>query len=169
MTGRARTVSSSVEVAATPEHVYALVSDPTQYPRWSPENTGATGAGPLPVGAAFDGTNVRGRFRWVTRSVVTAAEPGAAFAFQVRWIGIGSPRLRAANASWSYRLEPAEGGTRVTETWTDDRPWPDPPARIFDRIATGTSFAAFQERNLRRSLQRLRVVAEDETPAGRTP
>ncbi len=157
---RTLTVSSSVVVDATPAQVWALVSDPSQTPRWSSENTGASTTGTLGVGDEFDGTNSRRSFRWVTRSVVTASEPDVRFAFRVHAIGIGSPRVETSNASWEYRLEPAADGTRVTETWHDDRRWPDLLARVFDRIATRTSFPQFQQRNLERSLQRLKTVVE---------
>ena len=157
---RVRTVSDDVLVVATPEQLYALVSDPSQMRRWSPENTGATTSGSLPVGAQFDGTNQRGRRRWVTRSTVTAAEPGVRFAFRVHRVGVGRPFVPARNASWEYRFTPADGGTLVTETWTDDRPWPDALARAFDQLATGTTFDRFQRGNIRRTLDRLKADVE---------
>jgi hypothetical protein len=77
-------------------------------------------------------------------------------------LGVGTPWLTAPVARWEYRFEAVEGGTRVTETWTDDRrAWPDVVAAVFDRIATGGStFAAFQERNIRRTLDRLKADVE---------
>lgn len=157
---RVRTVSDEVLVAATPASLYALVSDPSLMRRWSPENTGASTTGSLPVGAQFDGTNRRGRKRWVTRSVVTAADPGSRFAFRVHRIGLGRPLVPSRNASWEYRFTPVDGGTLVTETWTDDRRWPDALVRAFDTVATGTTFAAFQRGNIRRTLDRLKADAE---------
>ena len=157
---RVLTVTDDVVIDATPESLYALISDPSQMPRWSPENTSGRSTGSLPVGAHFDGTNKRGRRKWITRSVVTAAEPGVRFAFTVVAIGGRKPVVKAPNASWEYRFAAAEGGTRVTETWTDDRPWPDALARVFDRLATGSSFPEFQTRNIRRTLDRLKADVE---------
>lgn len=164
---RQRTIQDSVLVAATPATVYALVSDPTRTPEYSPENLGArTGSsGSLPVGAVFTGSNERRGFRWITECVVTAADPGQRFAFRVRAIGGRRRRLRAGIASWEHRLETAtlpdgRPGTRVTQVWTDERRMPDPVARVFDVVATRGPFADFQRRNLATSLQRLASLVE---------
>lgn len=160
--GRPMEVSDTVVVDASPEEVWALVADPTVIPSWSPENTGATvpHPGPLQVGERFVGRNRRGSMEWSTEAVVTHSEPGEAFAFTVdRW-GTATRRIAVPVATWGFTFEPVEGGTRVTETWRDDRTsWPDVVARGFDALATGGStFAAFQERNIRRSLDRLAEV-----------
>jgi uncharacterized protein YndB with AHSA1/START domain len=169
---RRRTVSDSVLVAASPSAVYALVSDPTRTPEYSPENRGARTdhAGSLPVGAVFTGSNERRGFRWITECVVTAADPDQRFAFRVRAIGGARRRVRAGIAGWEHLLEPAvlpDGtpGTRVTQTWTDERTMPDPVARLFDAVATRGPFADFQRRNLATSLQRLRAVVEADVEA----
>ena len=64
------TVSDSVVVNADADTLYAAISDPTKMGQWSPENTGATGPDPREsayVGMVFDGTNKRGRAKWITR------------------------------------------------------------------------------------------------------
>ncbi|MPQ99090.1 SRPBCC family protein [Modestobacter sp. I12A-02628] len=160
---RPMSVTTSVVVAAPPEQLWPLVSDPAQTPRWSPENTGAVlpSAGTPDLGTSFVGANRRAGVRWQTACVVTAVEPQRRFAFQVRRWGLSSPWLRVAIASWEYRLEPVAGGTRVSLTWTDDRRWPDPVANVADRLLTrGSTFADFQLRNTRTSLQRLRALVE---------
>lgn len=156
---RERTVSDSVVINVRPLVAWAAVSDVTQMGRWSPENTGArVGAGrPTQVGTTFMGTNKRGLFRWSTGCRVTAAVPGERFAFQVRRFGKVPVRI----ATWAYDFEPVDGGTRVTETWTDDRPWPDLVAKVFDRMATGGQlFADYQRGNIRRTLDRLKAELE---------
>lgn len=161
--GRVLTVSDAMLVGAPPEAVYGLVADPTQYPRWSPENTGAhlEPGTVLQVGDSFVGSNTRGPLRWATRCVVTAAEPGVRFAFSARDWGLRTPSFRIPNAAWEYHLTPAGGGTRVTLTWTDERGWPDPLAAVVDRVVTGGhTFAAFQRRNIAVSLAGLKRVAE---------
>lgn len=160
---RPLTVSDDVVIAVRPDELYPLLADPSQMRRWSPENTGAVAAepGPAGVGTVFVGTNRRGPLRWSTECVVTAAEPGVRFAFQVRVWGLRRPTVRIANASWEYRLQDVEGGTRVTETWTDDRPWPDGLAGVVDRLVTGGhTFADFQRRNIRITLERLKADLE---------
>ncbi|MET9364418.1 SRPBCC family protein [Streptomyces sp. NPDC006632] len=166
--GRVFTVSSSMVVGVPPEVAYRAVSRPSDMGRWSPENLGTTGAAgedSAEVGTSFVGRNKRGLFRWVTKCTVTAADPGSRFAFRVHAIGIGRPRLRGPIATWEYRFEPVEGGTRVTETWTDDRKaWPDVVAGVFDRIATsGSTFADFQSRNIGTTLRNLKRELESGT------
>ncbi len=159
---RTTTVSDSIVIAADPTTIYDQVSDPAQMGRWSPENRGATVPGEVRVGTAFDGHNKRGRFQWTTRCTVTVAEPGERFAFRVHAIGLRTPRLPGRIATWEYRFEPVDGGTRVTETWTDDRRWPDFLAAAFDKVATrGSLFADFQRRNIRKTLTKLKSVIEE--------
>ena len=107
--------SVTVHMEASPEKVWDLVSDVTRIGRYSPETfeaewlDGATGPA---VGARFRGhvkRNGRGPVYWTTCSV-TASEPGRAFAF-----GVGPPG-KPLNV-WSYALEPAGGGTDVTESF----------------------------------------------------
>ena len=104
----------TVHMNASPDQVWALVSDVTQIGRYSPETfegewlDGATGPA---VGARFRGhvkRNQKGPTYW-TKCYVTACEPGKEFAF-----GVGEPGKAAIN--WGYRLAPgANGGTDVTE------------------------------------------------------
>ncbi|MFI5756682.1 SRPBCC family protein [Streptomyces sp. NPDC051569] len=162
---RTFTVSDSIVIAVDPATVYGRVSRPSLMGRWSPENLGATvlgGEREATVGTVFDGRNKRGPARWTTRCTVTAADPGERFTFRVHAIGVRTPRLRGPIATWDYRFEAVPGGTRVTETWTDDRrSWPDAVANLFDRIATrGHTFAAFQARNIRTTLRNLQRALE---------
>lgn len=163
--GREMQVSDSVVIDVDAETIWAQVADPTQMPRWSPENTGAstpaTGR-PLTVDEKFDGTNRRGRARWITECVVTASDPGRRFAFDVRKIGARTPIIRGRIATWAYEFEPVDGGTRVTESWTDARKgWPDWVAGAFDRTVTGGKlFADFQRRNIKRTLATMKAEFE---------
>lgn len=158
-------VQDSIVISAEPQAIYEQVADPSQMGRWSPENRGAevpTPGQPATVGTSFIGSNRRGRASWVTRCTVTSADPGVRFAFDVVQIGVKRPLMKGAIASWSYDFEAVEGGTRVTETWTDRRTrWPDVAAKVFDQIATGGHlFSDFQRRNIARTLARLKIDLE---------
>lgn len=163
---RNMSVSDSVTIAADPQTLWSAVADPSQMPRWSPENTAGevpTPGTPLSVGDVFVGANRRGPARWRTQCRVTAAEPGRAFEFDVVSIGIKRPRLKAPIARWGYTFAAApDGGTIVTETWTDRRTgWPDWAAAAFDKAATrGSLFADFQRRNIKRTLAALKADFE---------
>lgn len=161
---RTKQVSDSIIIATDPLTAYDAVSNPDRIPEFSPENTrGVVGdSGPATVGMKFVGWNRRRGMTWSTGCVVTAADPGKRFAFKVRRHGYGKLMVPVALATWEYTFEPCEGGTRVTETWTDDRRgWPDAFAAPFDRVVTGKpGFAAFQRENIAESLAGLKRLLE---------
>ena len=111
--------SASIEIAAPPEEVYALVSDITRMSEWSPECiecTWTSGAvGPV-TGARFKAKN-KGRRgpAWFNTPTVTVADAGREFAFNRNGPGIGS-------YTWRYAFEPTPTGTRVTESYDAERP-----------------------------------------------
>jgi len=159
-------VSRSIDIAVDPQTAYAAVSDVRQMGRWSPENRGAvikdeefTAAH---VGMRFVGDNKRGPVRWKTECVVTAAEAGTRFSFDVVKYGFGTTLIPIRIATWAYDFAPVDGGTRVTETWDDGRTrWPDFTTRVFDPVATRKpSFAEFQKGNVERTLANLKRELE---------
>ena len=161
-------VSGSITIEVSPEEAYDAVSDVRQMGRWSPENRGARIDGAFKaayVGMRFVGDNKRGPATWQTGCIVTAADRGRRFAFDVNRYGKGRLMLPVSVASWSYDFRPVDGGTLVTEAWTDGRTlWPDVATRLFDPIATRrASFAEFQEGNIRRTLARLKKELESES------
>jgi hypothetical protein len=108
----------SIDIDATPESVYALVSDLPSMGRWSPECYrcewlgGATAAAP---GVRFVGRNKIGARRWSTTGTVVVADPGRELTFDVHTV-LGLPVSR-----WSYHITPrADGGVTLTES-TEDR------------------------------------------------
>lgn len=102
-------MSESIFIAASPEQVYALVSDVTRTGEWSPICKACwwdEGDGPE-VGAWFTGRNETPERTWETRSQVVAATPGRSFAWQVN----------GDLVYWAYTMEPRDGGTLLTESW----------------------------------------------------
>jgi len=99
-------ISASVEVAATPETVWGVVSEVTRMSEWSPEcrKIVVYGSPKQGRGTKFLGLNRRGWALWPTTSKVVRYEPGEA----VAW------RTRESGATWSYELVPTASGTRVT-------------------------------------------------------
>ncbi len=111
-------ISRSTDVNASPEQVYALVSDLPSMGELSPENNGGRwlgGATGPAVGARFKGNNSNGWRRWSTSVGVEVADAGREFTFNVAFWGIPVSR-------WSYSMTATDNGSRVTETWTDRRP-----------------------------------------------
>ena len=106
----------TVHMQASPERVWALLSDVTRIGRYSPETfeaewlDGATGPA---VGVRFRGhvkRNGRGPTYW-SPCEITSCEPNRELAF-----GVGAPGKKVLN-TWRYVLEPAGGGTDVTESF----------------------------------------------------
>ena len=110
-------VEVSTVVAAPPEAVWEVVGDPARIGEISPECRRITwldGASGPAAGARFVGYNQKGLLRWTTTSTVVDVEPARALSWDVAVLG-------QAVARWGFRLEPTEGGTRVTQTWQDRR------------------------------------------------
>jgi len=106
---------ASVEIAATPEAVYALVSDVTRMGEWSPENVGAewTSGTPGAQGATFDGHNRLGEREWSVSCAVTAAQSPVCFEWVTWPDNPEGPFVR-----WTYRMAPNDaGGTLLSEVW----------------------------------------------------
>lgn len=103
------------DIAASPEAVYAAISDVTRMGEWSQECYACEWHdgfdGPV-IGATFDGHNRHGDHEWTTQGKVIEADPGRAFAFECSMMGFHY-------ATWGYRIEPTEEGCRVTE-WSED-------------------------------------------------
>jgi len=109
----------SRHVEAPPEAIYALVSDVTRTPEYSPEVVKCTwidGANGPAVGARFKAINHAGRIPdWPNKPIITVADPGRTFAFERTEVGGGT-------IEWRYTLEPDGSGTRVTESYTVVQP-----------------------------------------------
>ena len=132
-------VTVSRDIAAAPETLWAMVSDVTRMGEWSPENVGGEwldgATGPQP-GAKFRGTNSHGKKTWKTVATVTDCVPGKEFAFMIKAGGMSI-------AEWRYQFEPAAGGCRVTETWTDHR---GGVVKMLGRVISGVADRATHNR-----------------------
>ncbi|MGH8885854.1 MAG: SRPBCC family protein [Egibacteraceae bacterium] len=105
--------SASIAINASPDDVYAVLSDVTRMGDLSPEcykcewNGGSAEA---VTGATFIGHNRLGEREWSTFCEITAAESGRLFTFEV-----GSPEVKYVR--WTYALEPDGADTTVTESF----------------------------------------------------
>ena len=149
-----QTVSVSIEVAASPEVVWGLVTDVGRMGEWSPECVEATwvdGATGPERGARFKGTNANGFRRWRTISRVTDVEPGRLFAFHVSVIGLKV-------SSWRYDFEPSALGCVVTESWIDER---TRFSAFLGRVGTGVKDrASHNKMGMEETLAALKRTAE---------
>lgn len=149
------TVSVSRVIAATPERLYVLISDLTRMGEWSPENMGGrwmNGASGPATNARFKGKNRNGWRRWTTVARVVVADPPREFVFIVTSRGFPV-------AKWGYVLEAVTGGTKVTETWYDNR---SPLFAKVSSTAVGVrDRAEFNRIGMEKTLERLAAAVEE--------
>lgn len=148
----ATTGEASIDVAAPARVVYDLISDVTRMGERSPEcyrcewldrSTAAQ------VGARFRGYNRLGPIRWATTCVVTTAEPGREFAFDV------VNRHGRVETEWRYLITATTHGCTVTESYRFR--WCPAAARIAE-----IPFPRDRQlrRGIRQTLANLKSVAE---------
>lgn len=99
------TLEASIEIAATPQDVWAIVSDLKRMGEWSPQCRKMRVSGEVREGTKTFNINRKGLLVWPTTSKVIRFEPNKAIAF----------RINENRSIWSYTLEPTETGTRVVE------------------------------------------------------
>jgi uncharacterized protein YndB with AHSA1/START domain len=146
--------SAAVVIDAPPERLYDMVADLECMGQWSPEcqrvewTDGSRGPS---EGATFVGHNKggpMGLMKWSRHGRVVTADPGRVFSFATEEGGRES-------TLWSYRFEPVDGGTRVTESY--DVKWIPTWARIVD---VPTNRHGELQEAMRHTLGRLKAAAE---------
>jgi nitroreductase len=163
--GHGRGVKVELDIAASPERVWELVTDIGVPGRHSPEGRGArwTSEGGAKVGATFIGANgtddaghplindvlmqVVGKMEWETPCTVVVCEPGREFTYEVG--GIDTPSTR-----WSWTVQPLLDGTcRVGHSVT------------LLGGTSGTSYACLQQPDVSEAILegRFRVVRDNIT------
>lgn len=152
--GTSAATEQSIEVAAPPAEVFAVVTDVHRMARWSPECF-AVWVWHKQNGrpARFIGWNRHGLHVWMSSCRVRMADPDSEFAFDVSALGFPVAR-------WGYRFSPTAGGTEVTEYWIDKR---TRGAHVLGRIFIGKASNIREEINrdgMRRTLLRLKSELE---------
>lgn len=140
-----RRVMASIEVAAQPEEVFALLADPRRHTEF--DGSGSvqgvvSGPERLALGATFGMTMKIGAPYRVVNSVVEFDEGR-----RIAW-------CHFAKARWRYQLEPTPGGgTEITETF--DRSGSPLPVRWF---IEGTGFPKGNAKSIRDTLLQLHEI-----------
>ena len=102
-------------IEASPDQVYAMVSDITRMGEWSPECYRCEwldGAKVPAVGARFRGYSRANWLRWSRLVEVRAADPGQMFSFTTL-----TDFINKDSTNWRFRFESSNGGTLVTESY----------------------------------------------------
>ncbi|BAH50119.1 SRPBCC family protein [Rhodococcus opacus] len=102
----ATTLEASIDIDATPQDVWAVVSDLKRMGEWSPQcRKMRVLGGVVEEGTKTVNINRKGLLVWPTTSKVVKFQPNKAIAF----------RILENRTIWSYELEPTSGGTKVIE------------------------------------------------------
>lgn len=145
------TLTSSTEVRADADRIYAVVADVTRIPEWSPETTRAQWLAP----DRFRAWNRRRLGRWQTVANIVAAEPGHKFSFVVQAMG-------GDWTQWTYLIEPGStpATTRLTETVRMCVPLPWPVVVFEHFFLFVRDRRADLQKNLDASVGRIRTIVE---------
>jgi hypothetical protein len=145
------TLTASTEVRASADQIYAVISDVTRIPEWSPETMRAEWLAP----DRFRAWNRRRLGRWSTVANVVEAEPGCRFSFVVQALG-------GDWTQWTYLIEPGStaGATRLTEVFRMCVPLPW-AAVVFEHVFLFIrDRRADLQKNLDVSVDRIRTIVE---------
>jgi uncharacterized protein YndB with AHSA1/START domain len=110
-----RQCEASVNVVASPEAIWAVISDVTRVGEWSGECRGCSwvdGSESVTSGAHFRGRNRRGGFRWTRLNEVTRVDPPRMLAWRTL------PRAPYVDSvEWRVSLAQHGTATSVTESF----------------------------------------------------
>ncbi|MET4612143.1 uncharacterized protein YndB with AHSA1/START domain [Rhodococcus sp. PvR044] len=99
------TLEASIEIAAPPAAVWAVVSDLKRMGEWSPQCRRMHVFGEVTHGTKTFNLNKKGLLVWPTTSKVVRFEPNKTIAW----------RVVENHTIWTYALEATDTGTRLTE------------------------------------------------------
>jgi hypothetical protein len=125
-------LESTIHIAATPDAVWTAVSDVKAMPRRSPELVGMWLFGKPRAGRRGINLNRRKGFVWPSWSRITQWKPPA----NDNGRGVFRFHVWPTNVDWSYEIEPADGGTLLTERRTA-LPNPSLSVRLAAKYAFG--------------------------------
>ena len=150
-------VSVERVIPASPEAVFALISDPSRHHEFDGSGTVREARNVperLELGATF-GMSMKLGVPYAMRSTVVEYEQDRRLAWQTRApIKLVDPF--AGGRIWRYELEPVDGGTTVTESW--DIRQESPVTRPLVRRAAGET-----RRNMAKTLERIEAVLTNGT------
>jgi len=147
-------LEQSIDVAAPPATVWDLVRDVTRMPEWSPQVASTrlrSGFDDVALGAEFTNLNKQGEMEWVTHGEVVRFEPERELAFRIQenWV------------VWSFRLEPTDAGTRLTQRRDTPDGISDLSLELTDGFLGGQeAFTESLRAGMRQTLERIRDAAE---------
>ncbi|MDX6277740.1 MAG: hypothetical protein QOJ72_1868 [Nocardioidaceae bacterium] len=145
-------IEGSVEIAAPPEKVWALVSDLRRMGEWSPQCSRMIVLGrEIKLGTRTLNVNRHGKLRWPTTAKVVAFEPNKKLAF----------RIVENRSVWTYDLEETATGSRLTESRTTPRGVAKASNLSTEKLMGGTdNFEVGLGSGINETLERIKAAAE---------
>jgi hypothetical protein len=146
-----RPLRASIDIAASPEAVWQVVSDVRRTGEWSPECSRVVPLGGLRKGTLLLGANRRKAVRWATVSRVISWSPGE----EIGWVVLTN------RAEWRYQLQASANGTSVTHTRLTPR-GEGRFALLFTKALLGGQGVHDDEleRGMGQGLERIKAIAE---------
>lgn len=144
-------IEATVEIAAPPASVWALVSDLRNMARWSPQVVKTFVKTPVREGSTMFNINRRKLLVWPTQAKVVRLVPEREIAF----------RVKENFTVWSYELEPSGDGTRVTARREAPQGISDLSVGLTKRALGGVDvFTTELQQGMRQTLARIKADAE---------
>lgn len=154
LTQNAPLLEATTEIDATPEAVWAVISDPRALGGLSDQvvRTHVVGSAPVGLGTRTVNVNRRGLLLWPTRAKVVRYAPHRDYAFRVKDNG----------SIWSFELAPSvAGGTTVTHRREAPQGTTQISRTLQDKVLGGVeSFDGELERGMGITLGRLKALLE---------
>ena len=156
----ARNGEVKIHIDAPTQKVWEMLANLDRMGDWSPECRQVVwldGAqSPAKVGARFKGSNKYDWMKWSMKCEVKAAEPGR----ELSWSTMQGDREMVR---WRYVLEPADGGTELTESF--ECVWLPLYARLAEDVLMRDRDRRRQDA-MRTTLERIKGAVEQPTPTG---
>jgi len=144
-------IEATVEIDAPPAKVWELVSDLRNMARWSPQVVRTFVKAPVTEGSTMFNINRRKLLVWPTQAKVVRFVPEQEIAF----------RVKENFTVWSYQLEPAGTGTRVTARREAPQGISDLSVGLTKRALGGVDvFTEELQQGMRETLAKIKVDAE---------
>jgi uncharacterized protein YndB with AHSA1/START domain len=151
MAGEAPLLQADITIDAPAAKIWALVSDLRNMPKWSPQCRAMKALGSVHVGTKTVNLNRRGLLFWPTTSTITALDPDRKLSF----------RINDNGTEWTYELEPAGTGTKVTLSRHAENGVKPLSGALVDRFMGGVpSFEQELVGGMKTSLGRIKAAAE---------
>ena len=144
-------IEATVEIDASPAKVWELVSDLRNMARWSPQVVKTFVKTPVAEGSTMFNINRRKLLVWPTQAKVVRFVPEQEIAF----------RVKENFTVWSYQLEPAGTGTRITARREAPQGISDLSVGLTKRALGGVDvFTEELQQGMRETLAKIKADAE---------